>query len=176
MPNQTILDITNTTAGIDEVGRGSLAGPVFLGMVLLPTHYPLYTASYNTVQWTKKYDLFRIVRDSKKLSLTARKVIFNTVNSIGLEYYLLSASAKLIDNYGIGVCLSHMVLLHTNLAKNSRMIIDGKIKILTQYNQKLLSQLQQENNLNMPIVTFPCLNDPLENQKTVERENKADDK
>jgi ribonuclease HII len=163
-------------AGIDEVGRGALAGPVFLGMVILGDDFPVFTASYNMAGWSNKHSNFRQVRDSKKLSLKSRNAVYELIKKTNIQYYLLSASAALIDEYGIGVCLSHMVIIYTNLAHDCRIIIDGKIKILDKHNPELINKLKKENKLKLKLPYHPCLTDPNNCKILVERENKADDK
>ncbi len=78
--------------GIDEVGRGPLAGPVGVGVVLVKSDF----------DWEKS---LKGVRDSKKLSVKKREVIFTEVEKLEKEKVIFSAvkliSAKIIDEKGI---------------------------------------------------------------------------
>lgn len=79
--------------GVDEAGRGPLAGPVMVGAVMAP----------------EEYDILRIfpgLNDSKKLSEKKREKIFEILLSERAAGRLLfcvkSVSAKAIDAHGIG--------------------------------------------------------------------------
>lgn len=78
--------------GVDEVGRGPLAGPVGVGVVLVKSDF----------DWEKS---LKGVRDSKKLSVKKREVIFTEVEKLEKEKVIFSAvkliSAKIIDEKGI---------------------------------------------------------------------------
>lgn len=161
--------------GIDEVGRGSLAGPVYLSGVKLNNDFPLYTYSYNSTGWNSDFEQFQGIRDSKQLSQKKREKVFLTLTQMELDYLLLSASAELIDRFGIGVCLSHMVFIIVNQLQADRNIIDGKIKILDEYDPVLLTELEKENDLELS--SLLCISLEKNNRCIqVERENKADDK
>lgn len=77
--------------GIDEAGRGPLAGPVSVGVVKIPMDFD--------------WDLIPGVNDSKKLSEKKRDVIYELVNDLvkqGLfEYSVKLVSANSIDSKGI---------------------------------------------------------------------------
>ena len=79
------------TIGIDEAGRGPLAGPVAVGVVLVPTDFT--------------WDLIPGVGDSKKLSHTKREAIFLRAIELQkqgkLAYGVGLTSAKNIDHIGI---------------------------------------------------------------------------
>ena len=73
-------------AGIDEVGRGTLAGPVVACAAILP----------NAVPSIKK----NLVNDSKKLSAKKRIESFEWLRSWCLDYAIGSSSNDEIDTYG----------------------------------------------------------------------------
>jgi ribonuclease HII len=74
-------------AGVDEVGRGALAGPVMAAAVILPlgADFP----------WLK------LVRDSKQLSPRQRERIFELVKDAGVFFALGSVPHATIDAVGI---------------------------------------------------------------------------
>ena len=74
-------------AGVDEVGRGALAGPVMAAAVILPlgSDFP----------WLK------LVRDSKQLSPRQRERVFDLVRSAGIPFGLGSVPHATIDRVGI---------------------------------------------------------------------------
>jgi ribonuclease HII len=77
-----------TRAGTDEAGRGPLAGPVVGAAVIL-------------TEDQMKHLLRSGLKDSKKLSETAREKIFTIINDIGVIWRARSASRERIDSMNI---------------------------------------------------------------------------
>lgn len=77
--------------GIDEAGRGPLAGPVSVGAVLVPT-------SFN-------WELVAGARDSKQMSPTAREGVYKQLQTLKrqerLRFAVALSSARTIDRVGI---------------------------------------------------------------------------
>ena len=105
--------------GIDEVGRGPLAGPLVVGAVILPSSRPEWVAD---------------LRDSKKLSAKKREKLSEVIlaeAACGLGW----VSALEIDEMGISKTLSlacsravkSVQRLHV---KFSEIVIDGKVNFL----------------------------------------------
>jgi ribonuclease HII len=152
--------------GIDEVGRGSLAGPVTMTGALLPDTFPLLCSYFETFNTHLE---FAFIRDSKILKPKLRESVEALCNQNKIKFLTISASPKLIDEYGIGVCLSHIsAIIATILGKKTRVIIDGQIKLLETLDNSLLTKIFQENNLPTISTSFANLD--------IHRENKADDK
>ena len=84
----------NNIIGIDEVGRGPLAGPVAVGAVCI------YAEHYARVK-----KLFPVVRDSKKLSAKAREEWEVRIREAEVAGFLVTAVAfvapRIIDKKGI---------------------------------------------------------------------------
>ena len=74
-------------AGLDEVGRGCLAGPVAAGAVVLP-HSPAP-------------ELFEVVRDSKRLSAKRREEAYEVIIHYALSYAVGWVTPAEIDDIGI---------------------------------------------------------------------------
>ncbi|MBS4455815.1 ribonuclease HII [Tuanshanicoccus lijuaniae] len=72
-------------AGIDEVGRGPLAGPVVTATVILP----------------KDCDALIGVTDSKQLSPAKRQHFVELIKSVALAYVITETSVETIDKYNI---------------------------------------------------------------------------
>lgn len=70
--------------GVDEAGRGPLAGPVYAAAVILP-----------------KGHIIDGVNDSKKLSEKRREALFDKIVEEAVAYSIASASAKEIDDINI---------------------------------------------------------------------------
>ena len=74
-------------AGIDEAGRGSLAGPVVAAAVILPCHID--------TPWLNQ------VRDSKQLSPTKREFLFHHIHEVAISIGIGIVPHKVIDAEGI---------------------------------------------------------------------------
>ena len=74
-------------AGIDEVGRGALAGPVVAGAVILPFLADL--------PW------FELVRDSKELNSRKRESLFEVIKKEAVAIGIGIVSAQVIDSVNI---------------------------------------------------------------------------
>lgn len=82
--NQKYNEGYNVICGIDEAGRGPLAGPVYAAAVIL-----------------KKGQTIEGVNDSKKLSEKKREELFETIVTECLDYSIGTASEKEIDEINI---------------------------------------------------------------------------
>jgi ribonuclease HII len=74
-------------AGIDEVGRGALAGPVVASAVILP--YPA------NLPW------FGLVRDSKELNSKKRESLFDLINKEAIAVGIGIVPTQVIDSMNI---------------------------------------------------------------------------
>ncbi|MDG2088675.1 MAG: ribonuclease HII [Arenicellaceae bacterium] len=74
----------NKVAGIDEVGRGPLAGPVVAAAVILPSVFNLQGLT-----------------DSKKVSPKARERLNEEIRAIAVDYCIAEASVAEIDELNI---------------------------------------------------------------------------
>jgi ribonuclease HII len=79
-------DCGKTICGVDEVGRGSLAGPVIAAAVVLPGDCPPA--------------LLAQIRDSKKMSATARERLYEPLTQ-NCRYAIADASVAEIDTLNI---------------------------------------------------------------------------
>ncbi len=83
--------------GIDEAGRGALAGPVCVGAVLMP----------EDLDWREAYALVTrrgapVLRDSKKLSAQQRDMLYAYIAAHGrLRHASALVEARVIDSIGI---------------------------------------------------------------------------
>jgi ribonuclease HII len=79
-------------AGVDEVGRGPLAGPIVAAAVILDLNISLDS------------DLLLGINDSKKLSSKSREELSSIIRSKALAYSIASLDNNLIDTRGIAWC------------------------------------------------------------------------
>ncbi|MBE0480812.1 MAG: ribonuclease HII [Dehalococcoidia bacterium] len=77
-------------AGIDEAGRGPLAGPVVAAAVILPEMLPSWLG---------------LVRDSKLLRPESREIIFEHMKQDSVPFGVGIVSHRVIDQHGIMVAL-----------------------------------------------------------------------
>ncbi|HUG34600.1 MAG TPA: ribonuclease HII [Anaerolineales bacterium] len=76
-------------AGLDEAGRGALAGPVAVGAVILPNDKALLSQTLGGV------------RDSKQLTPPARETLAPHIREVALAWSVGFADAHEIDSQGI---------------------------------------------------------------------------
>jgi ribonuclease HII len=171
--------------GIDEVGRGCLAGPVYMAGVALDATLPKFTFSYDSTQTFAGWDDLKSVRDSKKLNSAQRELVANLVQKYALKSVWVGASNRLIDEFGIGVCLTHLLVLVCRLiesqvgetkSENVEIVVDGKIKLLPILKLDLLVKLWTENQLNLDFDKYFHPQNLVQLYGKMIRENKADDK
>jgi len=85
--------------GVDEAGRGPLAGPVAVGVVLVPSDFD--------------WDLLPGVNDSKKLTEQKREVIYKQAKQLEkagvIKSSVILVSARLIDKKGIAVVIREAI-------------------------------------------------------------------
>ncbi len=108
----SLLSHYKNVAGIDEAGRGALAGPVVAAIVSI----------------NKKYIPILEINDSKKLTYKKRKELFSAINtSEGLEWGVGIATNQEIDTLGIKQA-NYMAMLRAywSLTRKPDMIlVDG---------------------------------------------------
>ncbi len=102
----------NIIAGVDEVGRGPLAGPIVSCAVVL---------DLNVID----EDLILWINDSKKLNEGKREELASIIKEKALSYYIASRSSYEIDARGIGVCNNEVFLEACNNLKVKPDLSDG---------------------------------------------------
>ncbi len=77
--------------GIDEAGRGPLAGPVSVGAVTVPLDFD--------------WKLVAGAKDSKKMTPKSREILYSTMTTLRengtLDFAVAFSSSSMIDQYGI---------------------------------------------------------------------------
>lgn len=94
--------------GIDEVGRGPLAGPVVVAAVAMTTKFKIRNAELRIKKKSKNSEFLILnsklakLRDSKKLSSKQREIWFNYVKKNPKIFYaVVSVPPKVIDRINI---------------------------------------------------------------------------
>ncbi|MCW5864072.1 MAG: ribonuclease HII [Anaerolineae bacterium] len=106
-------------AGVDEAGRGALAGPVFAAAVVLPLDDPHLPAA------------LRDVRDSKLLSAAARERLFPIICDRAVAFGVGQADAATIDRVNIlaATRLAMAAAIHALTPAAAALLIDGPIRL-----------------------------------------------
>ncbi len=97
-------------AGVDEAGRGPLAGPVYAAAVILPEGAELFG-----------------INDSKKLTPKKREELFQKITEIAISYAIFSVDEKEIDEINI-LNATHKAMngaVNSLTQKPDYVIIDG---------------------------------------------------
>lgn len=121
------------TLGVDEAGRGPLAGPVAVGVVCAPEAYDILAT-------------FPGLNDSKKLSEKKREVLFRILQQElkegNLQATVCLSSAGMIDDKGIAYAVRHALergvrRLMPN-PKEGKVFLDGSLKAPKEYEQETI--------------------------------------
>jgi len=101
-------------AGVDEAGRGALAGPIVVAAVILPTGFQ------NS-----------LIQDSKILSPSQRKKVYRIIKKVAVEYSMAFKSAREVEiKNPLGATKEAMVEVILKLNNKPNLcLIDGKEEI-----------------------------------------------
>ena len=104
-------------AGIDEVGRGALAGPVVAAAVILPDFENIESQNLG------------LIKDSKTLSEKRREIAARVIRSIAIAIGIGEVSSSTIDEIGIGPATSKAMLLALGdiSIRPDYLLIDGNV-------------------------------------------------
>lgn len=113
------IDGVTHVAGLDEAGRGALAGPVVAAAVILPLHDP------------ERLHPLAGANDSKQLSARQRDALFDLIITHALAYGIGSADNAHIDSHGIisGTKLAMQRALEQLQTNPDYLLIDGRIRL-----------------------------------------------
>ena len=111
-------DNKSQIAGVDEVGKGCLFGPVFAGAVIL--------SKANELQLLSKG-----LKDSKKLNCRQRNHLVPLIKENSIAWSLGQASAREIDSMGIRIATEKAMLraLEKFSSQPKLIIVDGILPI-----------------------------------------------
>ena len=111
-------DNKSLIAGVDEVGKGCLFGPVFAGAVIL--------SKANELQLLSKG-----LKDSKKLNVQKRNYLVPLIKKNSIAWSLGQASAREIDSIGIRLATEKAMLraLEKFVSTPDLILVDGILPI-----------------------------------------------
>jgi len=141
------------TIGVDEAGRGALAGPVCVGAVLLPP----------TVDWREAFALITKkgeprLRDSKQLSAQQRDILYEYITAHGrLRHAAAMVDAPTIDEIGIANAAREAAAI----AVSSLAISPERVKVLLDAGLSVAEQWEQESFVKgderIPVIAFASI-------------------
>jgi ribonuclease HII len=102
--------------GIDEAGRGSLIGPVYIAGVILPN---------NILELCEEEEI--IIKDSKKLSKKNRDIAKEFIERVAVDYSIVSKDNDIIDKKNIfATTMEGMHDVINNISiKPDKILVDG---------------------------------------------------
>jgi ribonuclease HII len=104
--------------GLDEAGRGALAGPIVVAGVVLPSNFSF-----------KKIFPNGVVKDSKQLSKKQQKDLAGVINEHGIQVIIEIISAKDINKKGINWANIEGFRRIVEKADADQYIVDGRWKL-----------------------------------------------
>ncbi len=113
--------VGNAIAGVDEVGRGPLAGPVVAAAVVLPRDY--------------KNDE---IKDSKQLSAKKREQLVKVIKEVALSYAVVSVGHHRIDRINIRQASLLAMRLAVERVTADGVLVDGNVPIDTDLPQQTI--------------------------------------
>lgn len=120
--------------GIDEVGRGALAGPVVVAAAALPKNFKFKIKNLK-------------LRDSKKLTPRQREIWFKYVKRQKIPYAIAGVSPKIIDKINISKAanlaatkaLKRLIKNYKLRIKNCAVYLDGGLYLIISSKYKVAS-------------------------------------
>lgn len=150
--NELLNEFDSTIIGIDEAGRGSLAGPMMMAACKLHK------------------DLNGLC-DSKKLSEKKREELYELI-LLNSNYLILAFSSEQIDEIGLSACLKRgLTLIKKHFKKENNFLYDGntnfgisgiKTQIKADFYIKqvsaasILAKVSKDRVMNFLAKDFPC--------------------
>ena len=97
--------------GVDEAGRGPLAGPVVAAAVILPADFPV-----------------EILEDSKKLTAKKREVAYQIIREKAIAYQIVELSAEVVDEINILQATLRCMAKSVEMIDHpiSQVVVDGR--------------------------------------------------
>lgn len=100
--------------GLDEVGRGALAGPLVAAAVVLGEGFT-----------------HPLLRDSKRLSPTQRELMDPLIREAAVEVLVVEVSSQDIDRLGVGWANRHAIERLLEVVPADNYLVDGNLRLST---------------------------------------------
>lgn len=115
--------------GVDEAGRGPLAGPLAVGAVCAPEETDLLT-------------LFPGLNDSKQLTERKREVIYEQLLTSGVRFHVELIPAAELDERGLTASIADAVARSVRMLMpipSGKVWLDGLLKAPSEYEQETVT-------------------------------------
>ena len=120
--------VTSGCVGVDEAGRGPLAGPVAVGVVYVPPDVDIRT--------------IRGIKDSKQMTERERAVVYERIAFSGVRYAVAMVGASYIDRHGIQQAIRVALaraMRKLSIPSHTNILLDGGLRAPESYvNQKTI--------------------------------------
>lgn len=150
---------TNRIIGIDEVGRGPIAGPIVFCAFIINNN-----DTFIDDKDIHYFNKFQKYKDSKKLSKQERidkyKIFKKYKNDNRCNFFIISKKATNIDKYGLSniiqQCLEGLVLKiikdnhNSNTNKNINIMLDGGLKFTNEF----IIKIKNKYNIDITFETI----------------------
>lgn len=138
---KVLIKERDDVVGIDEAGRGALAGPVAVGVAYVPRGF----------DWERIPD----VRDSKQLSEARREAVYKIAQQLRregvIDFHVALVSAGVIDRIGIVPAVSRGIsqgLKKVSKEERRRVLLDGGLRAPDRYtNQETIIKGDQKEKV-----------------------------
>lgn len=125
--------MTKFVIGVDEAGRGPLAGPVAVGLVMVPANYDISKS-------------FPGLKDSKQLTEAQREDMYKNIlifSRMGeLKFCVRFANASYIDKHGISKAVRRSIYSGVRALatgpKGVQILLDGLLSAPKEYSQQTI--------------------------------------
>jgi ribonuclease HII len=131
-------EINNTICGIDEAGRGALAGPLVVAAVVFPEDFALSSVEAEVV-----------IKDSKFITKNQRHALYDVIMEQSLVIAVVYVSVENIDGYGINWAQFTAFKELVRLIDASKYIIDGRWNLpdFGQRTSKVVSRIHADEEI-----------------------------
>ena len=148
----------NLIAGVDEVGRGPLVGPVVAASVILPKDYDLPGLTDSKKLSEKKRDYFYDIIMKDALSVGLGIIDNNTIDEINIYEATKKAMIDAIDNLSIkpDIILTDAMKLDINI--ESVPIIKGDLKSITISAASVIAKVTRDRMMQELHKKYPFYN------------------
>jgi ribonuclease HII len=126
--------ISKFLIGIDEVGRGPVAGPVTIGA------FKILESEYQKLE---KEKFFTNIKDSKKLTLKKKKEWLEKFQELKkteeADFLCLSKTASEIDKNGISNCIKNLIaeiLEKLKVTQDDQIFLDGSLNAPSKFSNQ----------------------------------------
>jgi ribonuclease HII len=157
--------------GIDEVGRGALAGPVVVAAVAVPTKLRIKNAELR-VKGIKNSEFLILnsklakLKDSKKLSSKQREIWFDYIkNNSKIFYAVSSVSPKIVDkinisraaNLAAGRALKKLIFINKLPFSKISVFLDGGLYLGISGFSKLKQKTIIKGDEKIPVISLASI-------------------